>query len=98
MHQEDVTGPQTPVPQPRRVLHELSFVPANGAGPGCGAAAAPLAASAAETTAFVARKLEASVASGFSPRQARVILAQFGEARRLEALPVNELFASLVTN
>lgn len=44
------------------------------------------------------QKFEASVDAHFSARQAALIKATFANARKLEALPVNELMATLVTN
>ncbi|MBX5460223.1 MAG: bifunctional 2-methylcitrate dehydratase/aconitate hydratase [Steroidobacteraceae bacterium] len=44
------------------------------------------------------QKFEASVDAHFSARQAALIKATFANARKLEAMPVNELMATLVTN
>jgi len=44
------------------------------------------------------QKFEASVDAHFSARQAALIKATFANARKLDAMPVNELMATLVTN
>ncbi|MEJ1964369.1 MAG: bifunctional 2-methylcitrate dehydratase/aconitate hydratase [Gammaproteobacteria bacterium] len=44
------------------------------------------------------KKFEQSVAAHFQPKQAARILAAFSDAEKLDALPINELVATLVTN
>jgi len=44
------------------------------------------------------KKFEQSVAAHFQPKQASRIFETFGDSAKLEALPVNELVATLVTN
>jgi hypothetical protein len=44
------------------------------------------------------KKFEASVDAQFAPKQAERIKALFAKAKQLDALPVNELMAALVTN
>jgi 2-methylcitrate dehydratase len=44
------------------------------------------------------KKFEESVAAHFQPKQASRIFETFGDVAKLEALPVNELIATLVTN
>jgi 2-methylcitrate dehydratase len=44
------------------------------------------------------KKFEASVAAHFPPKQTAMILATFQDVARLDAMPVNELMATLVTN
>jgi 2-methylcitrate dehydratase len=44
------------------------------------------------------RKFESSVAAYFSPKQTALIQSTFAEAKKLDALPVNELVAATVKN
>jgi 2-methylcitrate dehydratase len=44
------------------------------------------------------KKFEASVAAHFSPKQTQLILATFQDVAKLDAMPVNEFMATLVTN
>ena len=44
------------------------------------------------------KKFESSVAACFKEKQAAQILAAFADAKKLDALPVNELMATMVTN
>ena len=44
------------------------------------------------------KKFEESVAAHFQPKQASRIFDTFGDVAKLEALPINELVATLVTN
>jgi 2-methylcitrate dehydratase len=44
------------------------------------------------------KKFEASVAAHFPPKQTALILSTFQDVARLDATPVNELMATLVTN
>ena len=44
------------------------------------------------------KKFEQSVAAHFQPKQAARILDAFGDSAKLDALPINELVATLVTN
>jgi 2-methylcitrate dehydratase len=44
------------------------------------------------------KKFETSVEAHFAPKQAERIKALFVKPRQLEALPVNELMAAMVTN
>jgi 2-methylcitrate dehydratase len=44
------------------------------------------------------KKFEAAVAAHFSEKQAALITATFANSRKLDALPVNELLATMVTN
>ncbi len=44
------------------------------------------------------KKFETSVDAHFKPKQAERIRALFGNATKLDAMPVNELVAGLVTN
>ena len=44
------------------------------------------------------KKFEASVAAHFSPKQTQLILSTFQDVAKLDAMPVNELMATLVTN
>lgn len=47
---------------------------------------------------LLVKKFEASVDAHFSPKQAERIKALFAKPRQLDALPVNELMAAMVTN
>ena len=44
------------------------------------------------------RKFESSVDAYFKPKQAERVRGLFGDATQLDALPVNELMAAMVTN
>jgi 2-methylcitrate dehydratase len=44
------------------------------------------------------KKFESSVAGHFGPKQSELIHATFADARKLDAMPVNELMAVLVKN
>jgi 2-methylcitrate dehydratase len=52
----------------------------------------------AEGMPVLVKKFEQSVAAHFQPKQTARILATFGDSAKLDALPVNELVAALVTN
>jgi 2-methylcitrate dehydratase len=52
----------------------------------------------AEGMPVLVKKFEASVAAQFSPKQTALILATFQDVARLDAMPVNELMATMVTN
>jgi 2-methylcitrate dehydratase len=52
----------------------------------------------AEGMPVLVKKFEASVDAQFAPKQAERIKALFAKAKQLDALPVNELMAALVTN
>jgi len=52
----------------------------------------------AEGMPILVKKFEAAVAGHFSPKQAELIKATFGDARKLDAMPVQELMAALVKN
>jgi 2-methylcitrate dehydratase len=52
----------------------------------------------AEGMPVLVKKFEQSIAAHFQPKQAARILETFGDASKLDALPVNELVALLVTN
>ena len=52
----------------------------------------------AEGMPILVRKFEVSVAAHFSPKQTERVKALFGDARRLDAMPVTEFVAALVTN
>jgi 2-methylcitrate dehydratase len=52
----------------------------------------------AEGMPVLVRKFETSVDAHFSPKQAEKIKTLFGRHKELDALPVNELLAALVTN
>jgi 2-methylcitrate dehydratase len=47
---------------------------------------------------ILVKKFEAAVAGHFSPKQAALIKATFADARKLDAMPVQELMAALVKN
>jgi len=44
------------------------------------------------------KKFETSVAAHFKEKQAALVTATFADAARLDAMPVNELVATMVTN
>jgi 2-methylcitrate dehydratase len=52
----------------------------------------------AEGTPVLVKKFEASIDAQFGPKQAERIKALFAKAKQLDALPVNELMAAMVTN
>ncbi len=52
----------------------------------------------AEGMPVLVRKFETSVAAHFGPKQSELIRATFADARKLDAMPVNELMAILVKN
>jgi 2-methylcitrate dehydratase len=52
----------------------------------------------AEGTPVLVKKFEASVEEHFGPKQAERIKGLFARSRQLDALPVNELVAAMVTN
>ena len=52
----------------------------------------------AEGMPLLVKKFEASVDAHFGPKQAERVKALFAKARQLDALPVNELVAAMVTN
>ena len=52
----------------------------------------------AEGMPVLVRKFESSIASYFSPKQSALIQSTFADTTRLDALPVNELVATMVTN
>jgi 2-methylcitrate dehydratase len=52
----------------------------------------------AEGMPVLVKKFEQSIAAHFQPKQAARILTTFGDSAKLDALPVNELVATLVTN
>jgi 2-methylcitrate dehydratase len=52
----------------------------------------------AEGMPVLVRKFEASVAAHFSPKQCELIKSTFADAKKLDAMPVNELMATLVRN
>ena len=52
----------------------------------------------AEGMPVLVQKFEASVDAHFTPKQAEKIKALFAKREQLDAMPVNELMAALVTN
>ena len=52
----------------------------------------------AEGMPVLVKKFETSVAAHFQPKQTARILSTFNDSAKLDALPVNELVATLVTN
>ena len=47
---------------------------------------------------MLVRKFESSVDGYFKPKQAERVRGLFSDATKLDALPVNELMAAMVTN